>query len=96
MEKKMYAVVYLYEGYDDNLPFASVLGIYDDRDTALIELEKNVEVDCQEVDEDDEYFEVKNFKVLRKYADGETLLQHKYYVDCHTKYTIQLVDVFSK
>ena len=96
MEKRMYAVVYLFEGYDDNMPYSSVLGVYEDRDTATKELERNVEIDCQEVDEDDEYFEYKNFEVVHKYTDGETLLQHKHYVDCYTKYTIQLVDVFTK
>lgn len=92
----MYAVVFLYEGYDDNLPYSSVLGVYDDREAAMRELERNVELDCQEVDKDDEYFESKNFVIKHKYSDGETLLQHNTYVDCFTKYSIQLVDVFTK
>lgn len=92
----MYAVVFLFEGYDDNLPYSSVLGVYDDRESAMRELERNVEIDCQEVDKDDEYFESKNFVIKHKYSDGETLLQHSTYVDCFTKYTIQWVDVFTK
>jgi hypothetical protein len=96
MKKLMYAVVFLFEGYDDNLPYSSVLGVYDDRESAMRELERNVEMDCQEVDRDDEYFESKNFVIKHKYSDGETLLQHSTYVDCFTKYSIQLVDVFTK
>ena len=95
MEKKMYAVVYLFEGYDDNLPYSSVLGVYDDIETARAEMLKNVEIDCQEVDEDDEYFEYKNF-ITNKQSDNEVVLNHKVYRECYTKYSVQMVEVYNK
>lgn len=95
MEKKMWSLVYLYEGYDDNLPFASVIAVADDIEIVKKQMAKEIALDCQVLeDEDDEYFEYKNFEIIKE-STYEVLLQHKVYVDCYTKYSIQITDVLS-
>lgn len=96
MEKKMYAVVYLFEGYDDNLPYSNVLGVYSNIERARAEMLENVAIDCEVLeDEDDEFFGYRNFEIHKQY-ENDVVLHHKVYTNCYTKYTIQLVDVFSK
>lgn len=91
----MWSLVYLFEGYDDNVPYASAIAVADDIEIIKEKMAKEIALDCQVVeDEDDEYFEYKNFEVIieNKY---EVLLRHKFYKDCYTKYSIQMVDILS-
>ena len=95
MEKKMWSLVYLYEGYDDKLPYASVIAVADDIEIVKEQMAKEIALDCQTLeDEDDEYFEYKNFEIIKE-STYEVLLRHKVYVDCYTKYSIQMADVLS-
>ena len=95
MEKNMWSLVYLYEGYDGNMPYSSVLAVADDIKIIKEQMAKEIALDCQVLeDEDDEYFEYKNFEIIKE-STYEVLLQHKVYKDCYTKYSIQMVDVLS-
>lgn len=95
MEKRMWSLVYLFEGYDDNLPYSSVLAVADDIEVIKAEMAKNIALDCEVLeDKEDEYFEYKNFEI-HKQSTYEVVLHHKVYVDCYTKYSIQMVDVLS-
>lgn len=95
MEKKMYALTFIYEGVDDYLPFAQTIAVSEDRDKLITELERCVAEDCRELTEEeteelDENWDNVNYEVYEKY-DGQVVLRHKENNDLFTKYTIQMV-----
>lgn len=97
MEKKMYALTFIYEGVDDCLPFAQTIAVSEDRDKLVAEMEECVAADCREMDEDeledaDESWDNVNYEVCHRY-DGEVILSHKENGDLYTKYTIREVRV---
>ena len=93
MEKKMYALTFIYEGVDDCLPFAQTIAVSEDRDKLIAEMEACVAADCREMDEDaDEAWDNVNYEVCKRY-DGEVLLCHTENCDLYTKYTIREVRV---
>jgi hypothetical protein len=95
MENKLWSLVFLYEGYDGNLPYASVMAVSKDIEVIKAEMAKYIAEDCQVLDDkNDEYFEYRNFEI-HKQSDLEVVLHHKVYVDCYTKYTIQITDIIS-
>ena len=89
MEKKMFALAYCYEGYDDNVPFATTIAISEDIEKLKKEMERCVEEDC-EIDEEDEWSDDKNFVPYRK-CELETILQHKKHTNLYAKYRIHQV-----
>lgn len=95
MEKKMYALTFIYEGVDDCLPYAVTIAVSEDRDKLIAEMENCVAEDCREMDEDEfeeagEAWDTVNYEVYEKY-DGQVVLRHKENNDLFTKYTIQMV-----
>lgn len=97
MEKKMYALTFIYEGVDDCLPFAGIIAVSEDRDKLITEMEECVAADCREMDEDeledaDETWDNVNYEVCKRY-DGEVILYHKKNSNLYTKYTIREVRV---
>lgn len=97
MEKKMYALTFIYEGVDDYLPFAQTIAVSEDREKLIAELERCVEEDCREMtedelEEDDENWDNVNYEVREKY-DGQVILRHKENTDLYTEYTIREVRV---
>ena len=97
MEKKMYALTFIYEGVDDYLPFSSTIAVSEDRDKLITELERCVEEDCRVMNEDeladaDENWDNVNYEVYEKY-DGQVILRHKENTDLYTEYTIREVRV---
>lgn len=97
MEKKMYALTFIYEGVDDCLPFAQTIAVSEDRDKLVAEMADCVAADCREMDEDeledaDETWDNANYEVYEKY-DGEVILCHKENSDLYTKYTIREVKI---
>lgn len=97
MEKKMYALTFIYEGVDDYLPFAQTIAVSEDRDKLITELKRCVEEDCRklnkkEIEELDENWDNVNYEVYENY-DGQVVLRHKENNDLFTKYTIREVRV---
>ena len=97
MEKKMYALTFIYEGVDDCLPFAQTIAVSEDRDKLIAEMEDCVAADCREMDEDeledaDESWDNVNYEVCKRY-DGEVMLCHKENGDLYTTYTIREVKI---
>ena len=97
MEKKMYALTFIYEGVDDYLPFAQTIAVSEDRDKLITELEMCVAADCREMNEDeledaDESWDNVNYEVCNRY-DEEVILCHKENSNLYTKYTIREVRI---
>lgn len=97
MKKKMYALTFIYEGVDNCLPYAVTIAVSEDRDKLITELERCVEEDCRELNEEeteelDETWDSVNYEVYEKY-DGQVILRHKENNDLYTKYRIHEVKV---
>ena len=89
MNKTMYALVYCFEGVDDNCPYATTIAVSEDMEKLRKKMEECVEVDCTEpIDEDDAWDTDCNFQVVSKYSN-EVMLQHRKNVNLYAKYRIQ-------
>ena len=91
MEKKMFALTYCYEGYDDNVPFATTIAVSEDIEILKNEMERCVKEDC-EIDEEDEWSDDKNFIPYRN-CELETILQHKKHTNLYANYCIRQVEL---
>ena len=92
----MYALTFCYEGCDDNYPYAQTIAVSENIDTLREEMEKCIEEDTQE-DEDDEWDDSCNFKVYQRVGDNQSIymvsLQHKARINLYIKYEIRKVKV---
>ena len=87
----MYALTFCYEGCDNNEPYAQTIAVSEDVDKLREEMEKCIEEDTQEI-EDDEWDDSCNFQVLF-IGDFQASLQHKARINLYTKYVIRNVNV---
>ena len=93
MEKKtMYALTFCYEACNGNEPYASTIAISDDIEKLKEKMNRCVEEDCR-IDEEDEYNEECNYKVVSNCLETEVVLQHISETDLYTKYHIHFVEV---
>ena len=92
----MYALTYCYEGVDDNYPYAQTIAVSEDTDKLREEMEKCIEEDTQE-NEEDEWDDSCNFQVYERFGDNQSnciaSLQHKARINLYTKYVIRNVNV---
>jgi hypothetical protein len=91
----MYALTFCYEGYDDCTPYAWTLAVSDDIEKLRTEMQKCIDEDCREPNEDDEdemYDDSINYEVVRK-SENDVLLNHREFGDLYTRYTIHIVEV---
>ena len=88
----MYALTFCYEGCDNNYPYAQTIAVSENIDTLREEMEKCIEEDTQE-NEDDEWDESCNFKVYQRIGDYQVSLQHKARINLYIKYVIRNVNV---
>lgn len=88
----MYALTFCYEGVDDNYPYAQTIAVSEDIDTLRKEMEKCIEEDTQE-NEDDEWDDSCNFQVYQRIGDDVVSLQHMARINLYTKYVIRNVNV---
>ena len=88
----MYALTFCYEGVVDNYPFAQTIAVSENIDTLREEMEKCIEEDTQE-NEDDEWDDSCNFQVYQKIGDYQVSLQHMARTNLYTKYEIRKVKV---
>ena len=86
----MYALTFLSEGTENNLPYATTIAVSDNKEKLYEELERCVQSDIS-INEDDEYDDTCNYEVHKKYSD-EIVLSHLT-LDLYTRYTIRAVDV---
>lgn len=95
MNKTMYALTYCYEGVDDNTPYACTIAVSEDIEKLRAEMEKCIEEDTREPNEEDgedEWQDDINYKVYKKY-DDEVYLQHKKNINLYASYKIHHVKV---
>ena len=102
MNKTMFALGFLYEGYDNNYPYASTLFLSEDRNKVIERMNELVEQDCREVNEEDyedneDYEEDAwddcwNYELFERCEFGCTL-RHRMRTDLYTKYFINEVEV---
>lgn len=90
--KKMFALVYTYEGDVNNTPHSCVIAVSESKDKIIAELQKSINESIEETDEDDDDYYDKNFIVHKKYESSCTLYW-KYDTDLYITYEIQSVDV---
>ena len=91
----MYALTYCYEGYDMNSPSATTIAVSEDFEKLRAEMEKCIEEDAREPNEEDgedEWQDDINYKVYKKY-DDEVYLQHKKNINLYASYKIHHVNV---
>jgi hypothetical protein len=86
----MYALTFCYEGCDDNYPYAVTIAVSEDIDTLREEMEKCIEEDTQE-NEDDEWDDSCNYQVYQRIGDNQVSLQHMSRTNLYTKYAIRNV-----
>lgn len=91
MENTMYALIYCYEGRDNNYPFSSVIAISNDIEKLKNKMINCVNEDC-ELNQDDEWDDDKNYEVIQEYHDM-FLLQHKKHINLYATYKLQKVDI---
>lgn len=89
MNKTMYALVYCFEGVDDNCPYASVIAVSKDMEKLRKKMMECVEEDCTEpTDEDDVWDTDCNYQIFSNYG-SEVTLQHKKHINLYATYKIQ-------
>ena len=89
--KKMHALTFCYEACDGNSPYAQTIAVSENRDALVEEMKKCIRKDT-ETDEDDEWNEDCNYKVVFQDDSGATL-QHSSRINLQTHYSIKPVDV---
>lgn len=86
----MYALTFLSEGTENNLPLATTIAVSKNKEKLYEELERFVQSDIS-INEDDEFDDTCNYEVHKKYTD-EIVLYHRT-LDLYTRYIISAVDV---
>lgn len=95
MNKTMHALVFLYEGYDDCLPYSVTIAVSEDVEKLRSKMAECIEEDCREPNEDDDedvYDDSINYEVVRK-SEDDALLNHRELGDLFTRYRINQVEV---
>lgn len=94
MNKTMYALVFLYEGYDNCLPYSVTIAVSEDIEKLRSKMAECIEEDCREPNEDDDEDvndDSINYEVVRK-SEDDALLNHRELGDLYTRYRIHPVD----
>ena len=95
--KQMYALVWCYEGVDDNNPSAQTIAVSESKEKLTEEMMKWVKIDCespnQEEYEDEFDYEdacwddERNYEIVRE-SSTEVLLQHRLRTNLFVNYRI--------
>lgn len=95
MKKEMFALTYCYEGVDNNIPYACTIAVSEDIEKLRAEMEKCIEEDTREPNEEDgenEWQDDINYQVFKKCGD-DVVLQHKKNINLYASYKIHRVNV---
>ena len=95
MKKEMFALTYCYEGVDNNTPYACTIAVSEDIEKLRAEMEKCIEEDTREPNEEDgenEWQDDINYQVFKKCGD-DVVLQHKKNINLYASYKIHRVNV---
>ena len=91
MEKNIYALTYLYEGYESGVPYASTIAVSEDINKLREKMAECVKEDTR-VDEEDEWTDTCNY-IVDKVSIDCAVLHHRNYSDLYTRYSIQKVEI---
>lgn len=93
MNKTMYALVYCFEGVDDNHPYACTIAVSMDKEKLREKMMECVEEDCSEpTSEDDAWDTDFNYQIANNYGNS-VVLQHRKNISLYASYKIQNVEV---
>lgn len=91
--KTMYALTYCFEGYDNAYPYATTIAISDDREKLVAEMNKCIEEDCREPENEECKYDTDiNYSEYRRTSD-EVQLVHNCNCDLYVTYKIHEVKV---
>jgi len=89
----MYALTFIYEGVDDNNPFATTMAVSEDKDKLRATMKEHINNDLEiPENEDDQWDDYANYQIYSEY-DDEVILQHRKRVNLYIKYQIHPVVV---
>ena len=91
----MFALTYCYEGVDNTTPYACTIAVSEDIEKLRAEMEKCIEEDTREPNEEDgenEWQDDINYQVFTKCGD-DVVLQHKKNINLFASYKIHRVNV---
>ena len=91
----MYALNFIYEGYDDCSPYSVTIAVSEDVEKLRSKMAECIEEDCREPNEDEDedvYDDSINYEVERQSKD-DVLLNHRELADLYTRYRIHQVEV---
>lgn len=89
----MYALTFIYEGVDDNNPFATTIAVSEDKDKLRATMKEHINKDLEiPENEDDQWDDYANYQIYSEY-DDEVILQHRKRVNLYIKYQIHPVVV---
>lgn len=91
----MFALTYCFEGVDDNYPYACTIAVSEDIEKLRAEMEKCIEEDTREPNEEDgenEWQDDINYQVFFK-CGNNVVLQHKKSNNLYANYKIHRVNV---
>lgn len=89
----MYALNFIYEGYDDCVPYSVTIAVSEDVEKLRSKMAECIEEDCREPNEDDDEDDDSiNYEVMGKTKD-DVLLKHRELGDLYTRYRIHQVEV---
>lgn len=91
----MYALNFIYEGYDDCSPYSVTIAVSEDVEKLRSKMAECIEEDCREPNEDEDediYDDCINYEVVKK-SNDDALLNHRELADLYTRYRIHQVEV---
>lgn len=92
----MYALTFIYEGVDDNAPYANTIAVSEDKSKLIDLMHDCVDNDTLLPNTDDdecaEWSDDINYAVYRDYND-EIVLQHRKRINLYTRYIVRSVEV---
>lgn len=89
----MYALTFIYEGVDDNNPFATTMAVSEDKDKLRATMKEHINNDLEiPENEDDQWDDYANYQIYSEY-DDEVILRHRKRVNLYIKYQIHPVVV---
>ena len=89
----MYALTFIYEGVDDNNPFATTMAVSEDKDKLRATMKEHINNDLEiPENENDQWDDYANYQIYSEY-DDEVILQHRKRVNLYIKYQIHPVVV---
>lgn len=91
-KKEFFALTFIYEACDGNSPYATTIGVSDDKEKLIKKMQECAEEDCMPPNEDeDEWDDTLNFEVYEK-TTHRIILRHRKREELYIEYFVQEVE----